>query len=244
MVYTSPSQKVRIWSEAFVEREMYCPACGHTLIKSPNNRVVEDYRCSHCGEQFELKAKKNAFGRKIVDGAYRTMIERLGSSDNPNFFLLSYSPDLRSKDFFVIPKHFVTPSIIEKRKPLAPTARRAGWVGCNLLLGGLPESGKLFYIHDGKERRRREVMHDWKKTVFLKGVTKLDAKGWLLDVMRCIDAHKGKEFGLEEAYACEQNLQKLHPENKHVKDKVRQQLQILRDKGYLAFLGRGRYIQR
>ena len=32
-----------------------------------------------------------------------------------------------------------------------------------------------------------------------------------------------------------------HPENKHVKDKIRQQLQFLRDKGYLKFLDRGKY---
>lgn len=32
-----------------------------------------------------------------------------------------------------------------------------------------------------------------------------------------------------------------HPENKHIKDKIRQQLQLLRDKGIIEFRGRGHY---
>jgi hypothetical protein len=31
------------------------------------------------------------------------------------------------------------------------------------------------------------------------------------------------------------------PDNKHVKEKMRQQLQVLRDNGFLEFLDRGRY---
>jgi type II restriction enzyme len=34
-------------------------------------------------------------------------------------------------------------------------------------------------------------------------------------------------------------LAKLHPNNAHVRDKIRQQLQILRDIGLLDFLGSG-----
>ncbi|MCK5416035.1 hypothetical protein KAI92_01250 [Candidatus Parcubacteria bacterium] len=34
---------------------------------------------------------------------------------------------------------------------------------------------------------------------------------------------------------------KKHPDNNHVKDKIRQQLQLLQDKGYLSFVSRGRY---
>ncbi len=36
-------------------------------------------------------------------------------------------------------------------------------------------------------------------------------------------------------------LEKIHPENKHIKDKIRQQLQVLRDKGYLEFISPGKY---
>jgi len=32
-----------------------------------------------------------------------------------------------------------------------------------------------------------------------------------------------------------------HPDNHHIKAKIRQQLQFLRDKGYLQFFGSGKY---
>jgi len=36
-------------------------------------------------------------------------------------------------------------------------------------------------------------------------------------------------------------LRKKYPDNQHIKDKVRQQLQVLRDRGYLEFTSRGNY---
>jgi len=55
------------------------------------------------------------------------MIDRLASNNNPNFFFLSYDKKLSMvSDLLVIPKYFFVPGIIEKRKPLASTARRAG----------------------------------------------------------------------------------------------------------------------
>jgi len=42
-------------------------------------------------------------------------------------------------------------------------------------------------------------------------------------------------------YAKEGVIARLHPENRHVRDKIRQQLQVLRDKGLVEFLGRGEY---
>lgn len=39
----------------------------------------------------------------------------------------------------------------------------------------------------------------------------------------------------------EQELTALHPRNQHVQPKIRQQLQVLRDRNVLEFLGRGRY---
>jgi len=59
--------------------------------------------------------------------------------------------------------------------------------------------------------------------------------------MNCVEKLENKEFSLEEIYTFENFLSKKHPENKHIKDKIRQQLQILRDKGYLEFINRGFY---
>ena len=63
----------------------------------------------------------------------------------------------------------------------------------------------------------------------------------MLDTMRSIEKLEKREFTLEDVYTFEKELSVLHPENKHVKDKIRQQLQVLRDKGYLDFVSRGYY---
>lgn len=217
--------------------------CGRFHIdKYPNNRPVADFYCSSCKEDYELKSKKDDIGSKIVDGAYRTMIERLQSTRNPNFFLLSY--DLQSLtvlNFFVIPKHFFVPEIIEKRRQLAPTARRAGWVGCNILLNTIPETGKIFFVKNQQIEPKVKVLAKWRKTLFLREEKEVSARGWLLDIMRCIEKLGKREFALDDIYVFENELNKLHPENKHIRDKIRQQLQILRDKGYLNFVSRGYY---
>ena len=58
------------------------------------------------------------------------MTERLAASNNPNLLLLNYDLQrLAVTNVVIVPKHFFVSDIIEKRKPLAPTARRAGWVG-------------------------------------------------------------------------------------------------------------------
>ena len=49
------------------------------------------------------------------------------------------------------------------------------------------------------------------------------------------------EFELSDVYAHAGVLAKLHPHNAHIHDKIRQQLQVLRDLGRLEFLARGRY---
>lgn len=241
--YTSTSQKIRILTEAWVDNSIYCPNCGHFEIRQyPNNKPVADFYCTNCREDYELKSKKDSLGTKIVDGAYCTMIERLQSTSNPNFFLLNYNQaDYSITNFLVIPKHFFVPQIIEKRKPLALTARRAGWAGCNILLQSIPQTGKIFYVRDGEIEAKEQVLSDWRKTLFLREEKEISAKGWLLDIMRCVEKIGRKDFALDEVYAFENELAKLHPDNKHIKDKIRQQLQVLRDKGYLDFTARGQY---
>jgi type II restriction enzyme len=241
--YKSPSQKVRVLTEDWFKNQVYCPNCGQDNIdKYANNKPVADFFCSNCKEDFELKSKQAAVGNKIVDGAYRTMIERLHDSNNPSLFLLSYdSQKLKVLNFLIIPKHFFTPEIIEERKPLSPTARRAGWVGCNILLQDIPQTGKIYFVRNHQSEPKDKVLTEWKKTLFLREERETSAKGWLLDVMNCVDKIGHKEFSLDEVYAFVDVLSKKHPENKHIKDKIRQQLQILRDKGYLEFIERGKY---
>src|SRR5262249_458924 len=130
--------------------------------------------------------------------------------------------------------------IIEKRKPLAETARRAGWTGCNILLSQIPPSGKIFLVRDGQPLPKKLVLDQWQKTLFLRDEAP-DERGWLIEVMRCVETIGKTEFSLDDVYAFEQKLAAIYPNNKNVRPKIRQQLQFLRDRGYLDFVGRGNY---
>ncbi len=241
--YNNFSQRARVLTEAWVDKEIFCPNCGKLKIdKYPNNQPVADFFCSNCEEDYELKSKQDILGTKILDGAYRTKMERLRGINNPNLFVLNYNlQHLSVLNFFVIPKHFFVPEIIERRKPLAITARRAGWIGSNILLQKIPQIGKIFLVKQQRVEPKEKVLAEWRKTLFLREEKEISARGWLLDIMRCIDRLKKREFTLDEVYGFENELSKLHPENKHIKDKIRQQLQLLRNKGYLDFLSRGYY---
>ena len=59
--------------------------------------------------------------------------------------------------------------------------------------------------------------------------------------MRCIEQLGRATFALEDVYSCEDELKLTHPSNQNIRPKIRQQLQVLRDKGYLKFLGNGTY---
>ena len=241
--YKSQSQKIRVLTEAWVDSTIYCPNCGHLDIeKYPNNQPVADFVCSNCKEEYELKSKQDGVGSKVLDGAYRTMIERLQSSNNPNFFLLNYDLErFEVLNFLVIPKQFFMPEVIEKRKPLSPTARRAGWTGCNILLTHIPETGKIYFVRNRQIEPKERVLANWKKTLFLREEKEINAKGWLLDILMCVDKLRSKEFSLDEMYRFETDLSKKHPDNRHIKAKIRQQLQVLRNKGYLEFTKPGIY---
>jgi type II restriction enzyme len=130
---------------------------------------------------------------------------------------------------------------IEQRKPLSQTAIRAGWVGCNIIPRNIPESGKIFFVKNKVIKSKEKVLAEWQKTLFLRSEKELIAKGWLIDIMLCVEKLRRKEFLLEEIYTFENELSKKHPDNHNIRPKIRQQLQFLRDKGYLEFIERGRY---
>ncbi|MEZ5924735.1 MAG: DpnI domain-containing protein [Hyphomicrobiaceae bacterium] len=240
--FLSGSQSARHWSESWVRDWGFCIQCGHSrLLKFDNNEPVADFRCESCSEQFELKSKRGRLGAKVADGAYRTKIDRLTSSQNPNLLLMTYDLTERAvTNLIAVPKHYFVPRIIQKRRPLAPSARRAGWIGSNILLSEIPDSGKIYIVRDSLPQPRGEVMKRWQTNSFLANAP-LDARGWLLEIMRTVEALGKPEFEIADVYADEARLSTVYPGNRHVREKIRQQLQVLRDYGYLDFVSRGIY---
>jgi type II restriction enzyme len=239
--YTSNSQIARILTENWVLNNSYCPSCGNLpLNEFENNRPVADFYCEKCSEEFELKSKGGKLTNTITDGGYSTMVERINSKNNPNFFFLTYNKEWNVNDFLIIPKQFFTEEIIIKRLPLSPTARRAGWIGCNIDISKVADSGKIFLVKGSRIINSEIVNKSFNKTLFLRDKS-IEAKGWVLDILKCIDEIKYETFNLEEVYRFENKLKMKYPNNNFIKDKIRQQLQILRDKGIIDFVGRGKY---
>lgn len=239
--YSSNSQIARILTENWVEENAYCPACcNNNLDKFKNNKPVADFYCKSCSKEYELKSKNGHLTSIINDGAYSTMIERINSNQNPNFFFLTYSKELVVDNFLIIPKQFFNTKIIIKRKPLSNNAKRAGWVGCNIDISNIPEAGKVFLVKDSKIIGCKFVQSFFQKTLFIRERNS-EAKGWILGVMTCIDSIAKEIFQLDDVYKFENTLKIQYPNNNFIKDKIRQQLQILRDKGFIEFLGNGKY---
>lgn len=106
--YSNSSQKIRVLTEYWVNNVIFCPNCGASLTRFENNQPVADFYCEKCVEEYELKSKNGRLGKKIVDGAYNTMVERLQNNNYPNFFFLTYDKSSYSiLNFLVIPKYFL-----------------------------------------------------------------------------------------------------------------------------------------
>jgi hypothetical protein len=176
--YKSASQRARIGTESWGATNFFCPACESPRLNiAPRNTVAVDYFCPSCESPFQLKSQSKPLGTRIVDAAYSEMKRAILEDRTPNLFVLHYDLDAWAVRTVLLVPHFAFAlSAVERRKPLAPTARRAGWVT-------------------------------------------------LADVY----AHAGA-------------LAKLYPNNAHVRDKIRQQLQVLRDDcGLLEFTTPGNY---
>lgn len=240
--YKSASQKARVITETWTLANMYCPACSsNALDKTHIGTPVVDFFCCKCDSQFQLKAMSKPIGRKIVDAAYGMMLRAILEDHLPHFLFLSYN-NVSSivNDLLLIPNFCLSKSAIERRKPLKATARRAGWVGCNIILDLVPPEGRIEVINSGQIISRTAVRKSFRNVQPLKDISSR-TRGWTLDVLTVLRSLKKPEFTIDDAYSFEKTLAPKHPENRHVRAKIRQQLQILRDLGYLEFVKRGYY---
>ncbi len=241
--YKSNPQRIRVLTERWAHANIYCPKCGGALHRLKNNTPVADFSCSACPEEFELKSTCSHTCSVIPDGAYETMIRRLRANNNPNLFVLRYDKlSLTISDLYAIPRYFFTPGTIQKRTPLSATARRAGWVGCNILLRDIPKTGRIVLVKDGTVADKIHVLSEWKNSSFLEAAASIQSRSWLITTLNCIERLlPQKEFTLADLYAFEDEIQQRHPRNQHIREKLRQQLQVLRDRGQIQFVTRGVY---
>ncbi len=239
--YTSNSQRARVVSEAWVLRNGYCLACKcDSLLQTAANTRTKDFMCPQCSHGYELKSKRGAFGSRIADGAFSAMMETIRAGRTPSFLLLEYSSTWEVQDLTALHHSLITQDCIEERKALGPMARRAGWIGCNIILPKVALEGRIQLVTDGNPQTREASRTAFARLQFL---SRMPAKrrGWAASLLNLLRQLPDDRFSLNDAYLFEAHLAKLYPENKNVRPKIRQQLQVLRDAGIIKFEARGLY---
>jgi type II restriction enzyme len=240
--YKSASQRARVGTESWGASHLFCSSCeSPRLVQALRNAPAIDYVCPMCQSTYQLKSQWKPFGTKIIDSAYSEMRKAILEDRTPNLFILQY--DLGTwtvRTVILIPRFAFALSAIECRKPLAATARRAGWVGCNILLARIPQDARIPVVQNGSPRRPLDVRRAYDKLRPFEEL-KVQKRGWTLDVLNVVRSLEKAEFNLSDIYSHAATLTKLHPHNAHVREKIRQQLQVLRDLGFLHFLGSGLY---
>lgn len=242
MKYTSKSQIARVETEKWAITNLFCPLCGSSFKDSKNNTKVYDFSCDKCKQLFQLKSQNKPFGNKLIGSEYYSFLKSIENLTVPNFVLMQYSLAeslIKIMKVIFIPKVFITKDVVEKRKPLSVNARRAGWTGYNLLIKQIPSYGITPIVQDMIIRPIEMVLGETKRIVDLYTVDISKAK-WKMELLKIVDKMP-EEFNLAQIYLFSEILKRKFPENNHIEDKIRQQLQIIRDSGVIEFVGKGKY---
>jgi type II restriction enzyme len=239
---TSGSQIARVRTESWFGKFGYCLRCTSDRLEATKpNTPACDFVCPVCEAPYELKSGAGRLGVKVVDGAFDAMMRRIREGRAPNLLLLRYTPEWNVHAITALHSVFLTPTVLEKRPPLSLTARRAGWVGCNLLLSRVPRDGRIALVQDGVAMAKAEARRIYAQSERFEDL-KPKQRGWTALVLAFVRKIGKEEFTLADIYAFETAMHAAYPENSHVREKIRQQMQVLRDLGYVEFLSkRGEY---
>ena len=243
--YKSASQWARRVTEGWAKENLYCLACpSGSLSAHVANRAVEDFYCPACARRIQLKSKNGRIGATVSNSAYTKKVTAILAGRAPDYYFLSYDKgELRVDELLCVPGHFLTLSVISKRRPLKATARRAGWIGSNIHLDLLPARGKIPLVIDGRVVPVKETRRQFRELEFVKELP-VERRGWLMDVLACLDTiglRRGSSFANADVYGCEDWLLTLHPQNKNIRPKIRQQLQVLASYGQVERVSPGVY---
>jgi hypothetical protein len=135
--------------EAAVAKHVPCPRCNKPrhLARLQRNFQCADLICKFCGYLAQVKAVTLAgedLPDRILGAAWGPQHEQIIAGIYHGLFLVGFSKAGRLVRIDYIPAHILetTPEIFEPRKPLGPTAKRAGWQGFIYNLAMLPPIGR------------------------------------------------------------------------------------------------------
>ncbi len=240
--YKSSTQIARVVSESWLSQNAYCLVCdSDSLSRSAANTKATDFLCPACKQNYELKTFLKRPECSLVDGAYTSLMGRINDGSAPTLFLLERTPSWTVRSLSAIHSVFLTPSVVEQRKPLGPTAIRHGWIGCNIRLDRIGPDGEVKIIDCGRVQAKETVRRKFRRFIPLSTIDPVE-RGWTTLTLAVIRKLSKTNFKLADLYETEGEFQARYPNNRHVRPKIRQQLQVLRDLGLVQFEGGGHYI--
>jgi hypothetical protein len=117
-----------------------CPRCKRTptLKRLPPNFKCADIICDFCGYLAQVKTATSkdvdVLPKVVLGAAWGPQCERMAAGVFIPLFIVLVSPTGRKHAIYYLPADLQSPAMFQERKPLSPTARRAGWVGYMLRL--------------------------------------------------------------------------------------------------------------
>ena len=239
--YKSPAQRARVISEHWFHRNIYCLACeSDRLCREVPNSIARDFHCGNCGHHYELKTFRRRPRASLVDGAYSSLVDQINSGAAPTLCLLERNDFWCIRSLTAIHSSFLTPSVIEQRSPLGEHARRSGWIGCNIRLDLIPPDAEISVVANGTPNSKSETRRQFRKFLPLAQI-RPERRGWTTLTLAIVRRIGKPVFSLADLYERNAEFSAVYPDNRNVSAKIRQQLQVLRDLGILAFEGKGLY---
>ena len=167
--YSSKAQRSQVVTESWAEANLYCLNCETDILQAhrPGKRV-EDFLCPSCDRRIQLKASRGGHGRRVANSAYDAKMDVIEANRAPDYAFMGFDPDMwQVTDLFYVPGHFMTPQVVEKRKPLSSDARRSGWVGSYILLDRIPDAGRIEIVEGMRRSLARRPVPSSSRPRFL-----------------------------------------------------------------------------
>ncbi len=237
------TQRARVITEAWFEAEGYCLNCNSKRLNPTTaGTIARDFVCPVCSQPYELKSAARAHTRIVQDGGFDSMMRRIRAQEAPALMLMHYSAQWCVQKLIAIHPVFLTSVVVRKRrKPhIRPRSGLEYWM-CDLDLTVIPPDGKIVIVDASGARREEDARREFRESKRFAEIP-VAKRGWTALVLAAVRKIGKTEFCLDDVYAHEETMHRAYPSNSHIRPKIRQQLQVLRDLGYIEFLGkRGEY---
>ena len=132
---STAKQIVGKFGEQQVVKDCSCPSCKRerSLVCLPTNFKCADIICDFCGYLAQVKTSTTAdpstLPKQVMGAAWGPQNDRMASGIYFPLFLVLATKSRREYSIYYLSADLQTKEIFRPRKPLSPTARRAGWQG-------------------------------------------------------------------------------------------------------------------